>query len=143
MANEATVRCSLNIRKGHLNYESRPSEFRATVSGTKGPSPAAITITQTGTDVDLSQLEDPGLCRLMNLDTINYVEYGIWDPETERFYPLGEILPGEFYVLRLSRMVGFEVATGTGTADAGGGTNRLRIRANVASCIVSVEAFER
>ena len=139
MASEATIRCTLQIRKGNLNYYSQPSGFNATVTGTKGPTPGAITVSTEGTDVDLSELTTPGLCRLMNLDSTNSVKYGIWEPETSTFYPLGMILPGESFILRLATDLGQQYFTGTGTT---GPVNNLRFQAENASCNVLVEAFE-
>lgn len=141
MANEARLQVSLQIRNGTQNYQSRPSAFAADVSSPGGPSPGQITATEEGTDVDLSELTTPGLCRIMNLDATNYVEYGIREPATLSFYPLGELLPGESFVLRLSRNLGEEyVGTGTGTSAS---TNFLHFKANGDSCRVLVEAFER
>ncbi len=138
MANEFSVRTSLQLKIGNQNYQSQPTSFQATQVGLGGPTPGQITALTTGTDVDLSQLVTPGLCRLMNLDPTNYVEYGIRDPGTGSFYPLGEIQPGETYVLRFSRNL-LEAFVGTGTT---GDVNKFTIRASVASCKVLVEAFE-
>lgn len=143
MTNEATVRAGLSIRKLSggivtLDYRSNPQQFNATVDGTKGPVPGAITVTTGGTDVDLSELTTPGLGRIMNLDPTNFVTYGTYDPDTGRFYPLQEVLPGETYPLRLSRSLGQELV-GTGTA----GGNTFRIKADTASCNVLLEIFEK
>jgi hypothetical protein len=137
MSSEATVRSSLQILKQSgsltvLDYQSRPSTFTADVAGTKGPVPGAISVTTAGVDVNLSELTTPGLCRLMNLDAANYVQYGVWDGVT--FHDLGELLPGETFVIRLSRNIGL----GTGTV-----YENLRLRANSATCICVVEAFEK
>lgn len=145
MANEAQVRGSLQILKKSgaitlIDYSSKPTVFKATVTGTKGPAPGAFTVTVLGTDVDFSELTTPGLCVFKNLDPTNFVTYGIWDPENSKFFPLGELLPGEVYVLRLSRDLQEEFQTGTGTT--GADTNRLRFKADTASLDVSVEAFE-
>lgn len=145
MTDDATIRGSMQIRKGTdpvlLDYISRPTAFTADVTGTKGPSPGAITVaTAPGTDVDLSELTTPALCRIMNLDDENFVEVGIWDPEISTFYPIDEILPGETYIRRLSRNLAQEYGTGTGTT--GAETNRLRLRADTAACDVLIEAFE-
>lgn len=137
MSNEATVQCSLQINKGNLIYANRANNFRATVTGTKGPVPGAISVTTTGVSVDFStQLTTPGLCVIRNLDSTNVVEYGIYDG-TE-FYPLGEILPGESYVIRFSRNL-TKSLTGTATVDT---TDRFRLRAQTATLNVSIEAFE-
>ena len=133
MSNEAQIRSSLQISKGNLRYNSQPTAFRADVTGTNGPTPGAIAVATAGTNVDLSALTTPGLCRLMNLDATNYVTWGIYDGVY--FFPLGEILPGETYVIRLSRILGSE-SPGTATG------NRLRLVANTAACKVAVEAFE-
>lgn len=141
MADEAQVRASLQVRVGNLFYQSNPSAFNADVSTAKGPTPGAVTVTTYGTDISLAELTTPGLCRIMNIDDTNYVEVGVYDPETDVFYPFIELLPGESYVVRLTRNFGEEYAgTGTGTTSA---TNRLRAKANTADCVVLVECFEK
>ena len=138
MSNEATIQYSLTILNGNLRYQPASITFRATVTGTKGPVPGAISVTTAGVDVDFSELVQPALCKFTNLDSTNFVSYGIWDGTS--FYPLGELLPGESYPLRLSRDLGEEFGTGTGTT--GAAINKLRFKANTATCDVSIEAFE-
>lgn len=148
MSDEVQILTSLLIRKVDstdptivlVEYHGQPINFVGDLIGSKGPVPGSIAVSVAGVDVDFSELATPGYCRLMNQDPTNFVEFGIWDPEGARFYPLGEILPGETYVLRLSRNLNEEYGTGTGTA--GANTNRLRFKANTASCNVLVEAFE-
>ena len=138
MANEATINCGLQIRIGNLDYRSLPVSFRASVSGIGGPSPGTIVATTAGVDVGFSQLLNPGLCRIMNLDTANYIEWGIHDGV--KFYPVGEVRPGECYVIRLAHLFGeTDTAFGTGTVPSAAA---LHIKANGASCPVLVEAFE-
>lgn len=140
MANEATVRASLQVRKGNLYYQSNPSSFRADVSGAKGPTPGAFTASTDGTDVDLSELDTPGLCRVMNLDDTHACLLGRWDPDTSRFYPVVKLLPGESYVLRLAEDVLDEYAgTGTGTTAT---ASTLRVKAVSRPVVALVEAFE-
>lgn len=134
MANEATVRSGLQILKRDattgkvlLEYRSQPTTHTADVTGTKGPSPGALTATTAGVNVDLSNLTTPALCRIMNLDATNFVEYGIWTGSV--FEELGELLPGESYPLRLSRNL-----------LAGG--RQLRVKADTADCNILIEAFE-
>lgn len=62
------------------------------------------------------------VCQLTNLDPTNFVEYGVQVAGT--FYPVGELQPGETYVVRLSRNLG-----------------TLYLRANTASVEVQVLAF--
>lgn len=153
MANEARVTSGLQVRKTTtggtvvMDYLARPNSFTATVSGTLGPTPGAIVVSGSGTDVVLSQLTTPGLCRMMNMDSTNYVSVGVYEPNTGIYYPFMELLPGESYVFRLSRFYP-EEQTGTGTLS--GATNAtLRLKAHAASgvttpvsCTVLVEAFE-
>jgi hypothetical protein len=147
MSGEAKIQISLQITKsdyvGNVNYRSYPTQFDADVDGALGPTPGAFMVSVYGTDADLGQLTTPGLCRISNQDSDNFVTYGIKDPETDKFYPLGELLPGEFFVLRLSRNLGWEdTASGTGTGTSGPKTNLLHFRADTADCAVLVEAFE-
>lgn len=143
MANEIRVQTSLQINTGSLQYRSQPTQFNADMAGIGGPTPGQLVASLIGTDVDLSELEElGGLCRIQNLDDTNFVTYGIFDFSANRFYPLGEMLPGESYVLRLSREIGVEYGTGTGSAPLGTG-DTLRIKADTAPCKVLVEAFER
>ncbi len=111
------------------------------MSGTKGPTPGSFDASVDGTDVSLSELTTFGLCRIINYDTSNFVDVGIWDPETVKFYPIVRLLAGEFFVMRLSPDLQEEFA-GTGTGTTGADTNRLRIKADTAICNVSVEAYE-
>ena len=142
MAGEITVNGSLAINKGNLSYQSLPTSFVADMDGTPdGPTPGAITATTAGVDVDLSELASFGVCRIQNLDSTNYVDVGIRDPETVKFYPLMRLLAGESYPIRLSPDLQEEYGTGAGTGTTGADTNRLHIKANTASCNVIVDAF--
>lgn len=144
MSNEASVQSGLTIRKGNLDYQSRPTTFRADVSAVGGPTPGMLLVTTAGVNVDLSQLSSPGLYRIQNLDPTNYIEYGPFDATAavHEFIPLNEALPGESYVGRLSRFLGSEFGTASGTAATGSGTV-LRIKAVGGTCAVLLEAFER
>jgi len=142
MAAEATIRSSLQIKADDIEYQSRPTAYTADVTGRKGPAPGAFTATIAGTDVDFSELTTPSLCRIQNQDATNRVDVGIWDPETGVFYPVDELLPGESYVRRLSRNLAGEYGTDPPAGTTGPNTNRLRVRAFSASCVVLVEAFE-
>ncbi len=147
MANEARVTAGLQILKRRstdnrplIQYNGQPSTFLVDVDGTKGPVPGSISVALAGTDVDLSELTQPGLCKMTNQDDENYVEYGIREPSTTTFYPLGEIGPGESYVIKLSRNLQEEYQ-GVGTATSAA-TNFLHFKANTAPVNVLIEAFE-
>lgn len=146
MASEAQVRTSLTIRKLSTDgsvvlIDRRYSHgYSADVTGTKGPSPGSLTIPTGGKRVYFD-LTTPGLCVFKNLDGTNYVTVGVLDPDTNRFYPFLELLPGEEYVVRLSRDLAEEyIGTGTGTTSPG---NPLFMKANTADVVVSVDAFEK
>jgi len=136
----AQVQSSLRIQQNNLNYQSQPTSFNPTITGTNGPTPGATTIPTTGADVTFSQLTSlGGLCRLMNIDKTNYVTVGMRDKTTNVFYPLIELLPGESYVCRLSRKIGKE-EVGTGTFS---GTNTVfHAKADTASVILLIDAFD-
>lgn len=141
MANEATIRSSLQIQKGNLDYRSYPTQFQEDVAGSIGPTPGAtLCAVAPGTDIDLSELTNPGLCKIHNIDSTNFVRVGVYDPESEIFYPFMKIKAGKFYIFQLAPDFGQEFATGTGTV--GPETNKLRIIADTAACVVVVEAFE-
>jgi hypothetical protein len=137
----AQIQISLNLRSGNLQYQNVPNAFNAVVAGANGPTPGSLLIATTpGTDVNLSELSAVGgFCVLANLDSTNWVEYGIYDAGSSLFFPLGEILAGEQYILRLSRNLGKDYP-GSGTGVPIGAT--LRIVANTASCRVFVGAFD-
>ena len=140
MAGTVTVVASLTIEgSGNLKYRSYPTTFQSSVTGNKGPSPGSILASTDGTDVDLSELNQPGFCRFVNQDSANFVTIGIWDPSSGTFYPMLELGPGEIAVVKLSRYLEGEIlGTGTGTT----GSTNLRIKADAAPCNVLVEAFE-
>ena len=139
MANEAYVRSSLRIRVGNLDYQSRPTAFNADLSVEEGPTPGLVYATVDGADVDLSGLTTPGLCWMQNLDSDNTVTYGIWDPDISKFYPFGDLKPGECVALRLSAYFGQQF-TGTGTSVLDS-NQRLRIKGANATCKTRVDAF--
>lgn len=141
MASEVNVTVSLQITKDNLVYRTSLTGFSDDMSGTKGPTPGALTIPTGGKVVPLGELITPGYCWLCNVSSTNYVEYGIRDPDTNKFYPLGELLPGKPQLIYLSRNVLEEYGgTGTGTTSPG---NQFFMKANTADCVVLVEAFER
>ena len=142
MSNEITVQSSLQIRNGSLFYQSRPSSFQANMTGIRGPTPGSLHIPVSGIDVALSELDRPGgLCRIMNVDPFNYASFGIRDTASNRYFPLGELLPGESYVLRLSRILGQDYGTGTGSTPLGQ-TGVLHMKAPHGAADVIVEAFD-
>lgn len=143
MADEIQINTQISITKGNLQFKQYPNSYRMDMADDgSGPAVGALTIDTVGVDIDLSQLTDPGLCIIENQDTTNYVDIGIYDPETERFYPLLKLLPGTYQVIYLSDYFGYEwIGTGTGTDT--GPTNTLRGKANTASCKVLFKVFNK
>lgn len=140
MASEATIRSSLQIKADNIQYFSRPTAFKADVAGRAGPTPGLVVATVAGTDVSFALLTNKGLCRIQNLDLNNSVRVGVWEPDTNKFYPFMRLLPGESYVFRLAPDFGAEYSgTGSAVADS---NNTLRVKASNAACDVLVEAFE-
>lgn len=142
MADEVRVTAGLAIRKGSLDYRGfGPTAFTADMdaSAPNGPTPGAVNVTTAGVDADLSALTTPGWMEIVNLDGTNYVEWGMRDPDTSTFYPVGELGPGEKAILKLSRNF-LEEYVGTGTT---GPTNKLHLKADTAACKVYVGVFER
>jgi hypothetical protein len=145
MADEVRVQISLQIRKGNLDYQSKPTSFVTDFEGTKGPTPASIAVLEEGTDINLSELAVlGGLCWIQNLDDAEFVTYGIMNNTIGVFFPLGEALPGEVYLLRISRYLGYEfdtTGTGTGTGTAGS-DNTLHFRSSAGEVQVRIDAFD-
>ena len=142
--NEATISGSLTIRKISgsivtLDYQ-RAVSFTAAVAGTKGPMVGAFDVNTNFQLISLAEVGTPGLAWFKNQDPTNFVTYGMWDPDTSKFYPLGELLPGESFPLRLSRSLGQESGSGPGTS--GATNNSLMFRADTATCNVLVEIFD-
>lgn len=142
MADEAQVNCSLRIRKisGSVILLDHPHNrsFRATVVGTKGPTPGALTVDLDGESIAFAELTTPGLCWIENNDGVNRIEWGIMDSGI--FHPVGEVLPGEAYPIRLSRNLGEEhTEPGTGTT---GPVNTFYVKAYGAPVNCGVHAYE-
>jgi hypothetical protein len=152
MANEIQFRSSIIIRKllsgnAYFDYRSNPTAFNADLItvNPNGPTPGAIPVTTSGVNVDLSKLTAlGGWCFIQNLDTTGnvFVEYGIYDTLTFRFYPLGELLTGEYTIIRLSRYIQQELGTGTGTGSLAA-TAKLRLKSHGGSVIARVDAFDK
>lgn len=138
MSYEANVTVSLFVRTGQINDRWQHT-FRPTVTGAKGPVPGTITISQSGTDVDLSGLVNPGLAWLKNLSSDYTVSYGTYDPDTLTYRPVGKLLPGEAFPIRLAGELMSSESTGTGT---GAGNATLRMKAYGGAANVFIGAYE-
>ena len=144
MPGQLNVLVNLRLQNGFLVWQSQPTSFIANMQGERGPTPGSLHVPTHGIDANFSELTVPGgLCWLINIDPVNYVTYGIFDHVYNRFYPIGELLPGEPYLLRLSRHLGVEYGTGSGSGTGTAGTgDTLHFRANNAPCDIVVAAFD-
>lgn len=144
MANEIQVRISVTVRKGNLQYTNQKSAYSKTMTGTKGMSPGLLTIPTGGKVVLFNELFEPGQCVITNIDdkdSTKYVQWGMYDPDTSRFYPVGELGPGEVDKITLSRDFREEwIGTGTGTS---GPSSYFFMKAFGGDVPVTVEACER
>lgn len=142
MSNEVRIQSSIQLISGNLSFtQGQIPAFQDDAIGAKGPTPGAVTATVQGTDVDFSQLTTPGWCRIINIDPTYSVTWGIWDPQTALFYPVGIIAPGKVAgPWKLAPDLRGEYV-GTGTL-AGPVTNTLRIKGINGPANVVVEAFE-
>ena len=116
MANEITVRSSLQVKNGNLDYRPNSVQFQADQTGAIGPTPGALTVSTAGSPITLSEITTPGMTKIRNIDPTNYVTVGIFDGST--FHEFMELLPGEEYVFRFSRsMTGLSIAANTADAE--------------------------
>ena len=135
MAGEVTIQSNITIRgtaaAGNLNVQygrTLPSSHTGDMLSNKGPSPGymkaqAIAL---GTAVPLSSLASPGYYRIINYDSVNFVELGL--EVSAAFQALEIIRPGNSYVGELSPNI--VVAN-------------LRVRADTADCDISFECWDR
>lgn len=129
MSNEITINTQITVNHGYLQWQNS-STMRANQSVTGGPSPGSLSVTTSGVTVSLAQLTLGGIVQIVNLDPTNYVTWGLLDGGI--FRPMGELLPGEFAVFRLSR----SVLTANTAADV------IRLVANTATCNVLFNCFD-
>ena len=140
MSNEITISGGVTIKKDNL-FRNYPITYRADMTGMLGPTPGAFNVGTGGVIVDLSRLTTPGLCIITNYDDDNYVTAGIYDPQTDIFYPYMEIPAGQSQPFFMAREILEEyTSTGTGTT---GPTNQFMIKANTGICAVSVDAYDK
>lgn len=142
MANEATVRVSLQIKNSAtaFSYQSNPTSFSANVANCRGPSPGILSVPASPnpcTPIVLSKLIQPGLGSIQNLSATYKVQYGLYDGS--KFRPMHDILPGEIYPIRVSTSLGKDENSGTGSTSP---PEQLALRAVGGTCDVAVNIFD-
>lgn len=166
MSREAQVQSSMYIRKDNAgatganagmqqlqDYRSSPSLFIADVAMPHLSVRLGLDVPTTGILAAMPTLLIPGLyfvhhqgrsdgVLIANADKESYyVEWGIYEPANDRFYPKDELLPGEFFPGRFSRNLLQEYNnTGTGTSAA---TNLLWFKAHGATCRIGLDVFNK
>lgn len=135
----------LDIRKDNLRYRHPKTSFRADMDGLLGPTPGAMLISVTGTDIDLSEIVTPGFVVVDNYDDTNFFTLGIWDADTATFYPILEVGPGEYYPFKFSRLLLAQFGTGgnLGTGSIADSNQTLRAYADTAAVNGFIGVFER
>ena len=142
-SNNATIQDSIQITVGSKQYQSKPTSFNASVQGSNGPTPGTVLCGVNHTEPSFAQLAGMGgFVWMQNLDPVNFVTVGIYSSHFAEFFPVHDILPGEFYRARLSVFLGIDLAPGTGSHAEDAFTNKLSIKANGAPCIVRIDAFD-
>ena len=131
MANEFTIKSQITLTNGTMRHTGAPSSFQANQTTKFGPVPGTVSATTSGVTVSLSGITTPGIFSIQNLDTTNYVSFGLYISST--YYPLGEVLPGEIYVCRFAR----DILTANSAAAV------LRVKADTATCKVNILAFDK
>lgn len=109
MANEITLQYSLNLQNpasgsvatGQAPLKDSLSEQLQITQSAVGLAAGvmAVPVAATGTALPISGVSTPGYLLLRNLDTTNYVQFGVQVAGT--FYPLGRLKPGEMALYRL------------------------------------------
>lgn len=140
---QASARLSIRDAGQRIDWKTPQRSFSFDLADTYGPTPGVILATVHGTDVDLSAIDVLGWCFFHNLDEVNYVQVGIWDPSAPRFHPFMRLPPTFAWPVLLDEFLQWEFGSGpgTGTGTLGAEDKRLRVRAYNQSCRVRVEAW--
>ena len=121
MANEISATVGLSVVNGNLRI-SLPQLTRQYNQTASGLSDQVLSIATTAEDVSFGDVSTPGLCVLHNLDTTNYVEYGMSDSGTIK--KLAKLSAGDVHMIRIAA------------------STTLRMQANTAACKVRVLCLE-
>lgn len=121
MANEITLSLGLQLVNGNLRaqFPQVSSQYTQTTSGL---SDQVLSIGTSEENVSFTDVTTPGLVVLHNLDSTNYVEYGMSDGGTMK--TLGKLAAGDKHLIRLAA------------------STTLRMKANTAACKVRVMCLE-
>lgn len=150
---DAVVFTGLQVRKGSVFFPAGNTSFNCAIEADPavGPTPGYILAPPGGVHIDLSKVSvgglAPGLGIIRNLldpnQSSNYVEYGVFDQDLDRFFPWNEALPGEQYPFRISRFFGFEMGSGVVTTGTIGSNVVFHVKGVGGSVPVFIGVFAR
>jgi hypothetical protein len=128
-----------------LQYNSLPAQFQADMSGLGGPCPGMILVSTSHSEPDFSQIlaagGTTGLVRIINLDEVNIVYWGLYDSTIAKFLPIGKFFPGEGFVWRFCEFMGRGLTPGPGTGTSGADVIKFSMKADIKPCQVIVDCF--
>lgn len=121
MANEITATIGLQLINGNLRatFPQLSRQYTQTIAGL---SDQVLSIGTSAEDVSFTDVTTPGIVVLHNLDSTNYVSYGMSDGGTIK--TLGKLSAGDVHTFRLAA------------------STTLRMQANTAACKVRVMCLE-
>lgn len=121
MANEFTVTIGVSLINGNLRA-SFPQLSRQYTQTTAGISDQVLAIGTSEENVSTTDITTAGFCVLHNLDSTNFVQYGMSDGGTMK--ATGRLKAGDVHFVRLDNGI------------------TLRMKADTASCKVRIMIFE-
>jgi hypothetical protein len=142
MANEVSIRTSLQVKAENINFQSPSVNSGDDLGVFKGPCVGTISVTTAGTPIDFTQMERVGWCFIQNQSTESYVDYGIYITSLGEFFPLFEIPPGVAVVTKFSKFFTTEYdveGTGTGTTNS---ISEFMMKARTADANVLLQCFD-
>lgn len=121
MANEISSTVGLSVVNGNLRiqFPQLTRQYNQTASGL---SDQVLSIGTSAEDASFGDVATPGLVVLHNLDSANYVEYGMSDGGTIK--KLAKLNAGDVHLIRLAA------------------STTLRLQANTAACKVRILCLE-
>lgn len=126
MANEITQTFQITISKGDFYFQYAPGAINVDLSGDGGGNPGLVNVGTTEEVIDFGDV-NPGLVFIRNLDSTNFVTYGIYNTGDGALTKRMKLLPND--IVHCFRL------------DASG-SEELRMQADTAACKVEIRGFE-
>lgn len=126
MSNEISQTLNFQVSKGNFKLNYNPGQIQVDLTGDGGGNPGLVSVGTTEETISFGDVS-PGLVLIRNLDSTNFVSYGIYNSGDTTSTLRGKLLPDDVvHVLRL---------------DASG-SQELRMKADTAACKVEILGFE-